>query len=109
MCVQIVDISKKTYENNDIEVIADGSSTLKLNEKHLEEKLGHKHLPVTANKYNPVYKKHRYELVETPKKSQTKLFRSNLALTVIMDCRTNESCNLKGNLGFGLHNVINTK
>ena len=26
-----------------------------------------------------------------------------------MDCRTNESCNLKGNLGFGLHNVINTK
>ena len=74
MCVQIVDISKKTYENNDIEVIADGSSTLKLNEKHLEEKLGHKHLPVTTNKYNPVYKKHRYELVETPKKSQTKLF-----------------------------------
>ena len=26
-----------------------------------------------------------------------------------MDCRTNESCNLKRNLGFTLHDVINTK
>ena len=26
-----------------------------------------------------------------------------------MDCRTDESCNLKRNLGFTLHNVINTK
>ena len=26
-----------------------------------------------------------------------------------MDCRTDESCNLKKNLGFRLHDVINTK
>ena len=26
-----------------------------------------------------------------------------------MDCRTNESCSLKRNLGFRLHDVINTK
>ena len=26
-----------------------------------------------------------------------------------MDCRTDESCNLKRNLGFTLHNAINTK
>ena len=26
-----------------------------------------------------------------------------------MDCRADESCNLKRNLGFRLHNVINTK
>ena len=26
-----------------------------------------------------------------------------------MDCRTDKSCNLKRNLGFTLHNVINTK
>ena len=26
-----------------------------------------------------------------------------------MCCRTDESCNLKGNLGFKLHDVINTK
>ena len=34
---------------------------------------------------------------------------SDLALKVIMDCRTDESCNLKRNLGFKLHDVINTK
>ena len=33
-----------------------------------------------------------------------------MALKVIMDCRTDESCNLKrNNLGFRLHDVINTK
>ena len=26
-----------------------------------------------------------------------------------MDCRTDESCNLKRNLGFTLHDLINTK
>ena len=26
-----------------------------------------------------------------------------------MDCRTNKSCSLKRNLGFNLHDVINTK
>ena len=26
-----------------------------------------------------------------------------------MDCRTDESCNLKSNLGFTLHDVVNTK
>ena len=32
-----------------------------------------------------------------------------MALKVIMDCRTDESCNLKIILGFKLHDVINTK
>ena len=64
----MVDISKKIYENNDIEVIVDGIGTLWLNEKHIEEKLGHKNLPVITNKYDEVYRKHRYELVDKPKK-----------------------------------------
>ena len=34
---------------------------------------------------------------------------SDLALKVIMGCRTDESCNLQTNLGFKLHDVINTK
>ena len=107
---KMVDISKKIYENNDIEVIVDGIGTLWLNEKHIEEKLGHKNLPVITNKYDPVYKKHRYELVDKPKKQPNRRFlRSDLALKVIMDCRTDESCNLKRNLGFRLHDVINTK
>ena len=70
VCVYIykmVDIGKETYENNDIEVIVDGIGTLWLNEKHIEQKLGHKNLPVITNKYDPIYKKHRYELVDKPK------------------------------------------
>ena len=45
MCVcmhKMVDTSKKKYENHDIEVIVNGIGTLWLNEKHIEEKLGHK-------------------------------------------------------------------
>ena len=111
MCIyKMVDIGKETHENNDTEVIVDGIGTLWLNEKHIEEKLGHKNLPVITNKYDPVYKKHRYELVDKPKKQPNRRFlRSDLALKVIMDCRTDESCNLKRNLEFRLRDVINTK
>ena len=45
-----------------------------------------------------------------PKKQPNKRFlHSDLALKKIMDCRTDESCNLKRNLGFRLHDKINTK
>ena len=55
-------------------------------------------------------KKHRYELVDKPKKQPNRRFlRSDLALKVIMDRRTDESCNLKRNLGFKLHDVITLK
>ena len=106
----MVDIAKETYENNDIEVIVDGIATLGLNEKHMEEKLCYKNFPVITNKYGPVYKEHKHELVDKPKKQRNRRFlRSDLAFKVIMDCRTDESCNLKRNLGLRLHNVINTK
>ena len=32
-----------------------------------------------------------------------------MVLKIIMGCRTDESCNLKRNLGVNLHDVINTK
>ena len=106
----MADIGKETYENNNIEVIVDGIGVLWLNEKHIEEKLGHKNLTAITNKYDKVYKKHRYELVDKPKKqTNRRVLRSDLALKVIMDRKTDESCNLKRNLGFRLHNVINTK
>ena len=99
----MVDIGKETYESNDIEVIVDGIGTLWLNEKHIEEKLGHKNLSVITNKCDSLYKKHRYELVDKPKKQPNRRFlRSDLALKVIMDRRTDESCNLKRKLGFNL-------
>ena len=78
--------------------------------KAYRKKLGHKNLPVITNKYDPVYKKHRYELVDKPKKQPKRRYlRNDLALKVIMDRRTDESCNLKRNLGSKFHDVINTK
>ena len=97
----------KTMTQNYIQVTVDAIGTLWLNEKHIEEKLGHKNLPVITNKYDQVYKKHRYEVVDKPKKQPNRRFL--LSDLVIMDCRAGESCNLKRNLGFRLHNVISTK
>ena len=111
MCIyKMVDIGRETHENNDPEVIVDGIGTLWLNEKHIEGKFAHKNLPVITNRYDTVYKKHRYELVDKPKKQPNRRFLCrHLALKVIMDCRTDESCSLKINVGFRLHNVIYTK
>ena len=106
----MVDINKKTYENNSIEVIVGGIDILWLNENHIEEKLGHKNLPAFTNKYDPLYKRHICELGDKPKKQPRRRFlSSDLALKVIMDCRTDESCNFKRNLEFRLHDVTNTK
>ena len=92
------------------EVVIDGVNTLWINEKHVEEQLGHKNIPAITNKYDKIYKKYRYELVDEPIKQRNRRFlRIDLALKIIMDCRTDEPCSLKRNLGFNLHDVINTK
>ena len=93
-----------------IEVIVDSVTTLWLNERNIEKKLGYKDLPSVTNKYDQIYKKCRYELVDKPiKQSNRRFLHNDLALKIIMDCRTDKSCSLKKNLGFKLHDVINTK
>ena len=47
---KMVDINIKTYENFDIEVVVDGIGMLWLNEKRIEEELGHKNSPAITNK-----------------------------------------------------------
>ena len=109
---KIVNITKETYENNDIEVITDKFCELWLSKRHAQQKLELKNLPALTNKYSEEYKKCRYELIDDPLKQSCRRFiRNDLALKIIMDCRTDESCNLKRNLGFKLHviNVIDTK
>ena len=49
-------ITKETLKNNGIEVIVVIVNALWLNEKNIEEKLGHKNLPVISNKYDKIYK-----------------------------------------------------
>ena len=88
-------ITKETHKNNEIEVIVDSANVLWLNEKNIEEKLGHKNLPAISNKYG-IYKKCRYELVNKPiKQSGRRFLHIDLALKIIMDCRTDKSCSLK--------------
>ena len=104
----MVAITKETYENNSIEVITDKIGELWLNERHIQKQLGLKNLPALTNKYEE-YKKCRYELNESEKQSYRRFIHVNLALKVILDCRTVESCNFKTNIGFTLHDVIYTK
>ena len=106
----MINITKKTFENNSIEVIVNSVNTLCLNEKNIEEKLGHENLAGITNKYDKIYKKHRHEQVDKPIKQLNRIFLHNdLALKIIIDCRTDKSCSLKKKLGFKLHDLINTK
>ena len=50
-------ITKKTYENNGMEVITAKIGELWLNEKHIQEQIGLKNLPALTNKYDNKYKK----------------------------------------------------
>ena len=94
----MIDITKKTIENNGTEVIVGNVNTLWLNEKNIEEKLGHRNLSAVTNRRNKIYKKRRYELVDKPIKQSNRRFLDNdLALKIIMDCRTDKSCSLKKN------------
>ena len=63
----MVNITKETYENNGIEVITDKSDELWLNERHVQQQLGHKNLPALTNKYDEKYKKGRSKLNESKK------------------------------------------
>ena len=101
---KMVHFTRETPQNNDIEIIVDSANALWLNKRHIKEQLGHKNLPAVTNKYNKLYRKHRYELVDKSIKQPYRRFlRIDLALKIIMDCRTDES-----NERFTLHDVINT-
>ena len=88
----MVKITNKTYETNGIAVITDKLGELMLNERHVEKQLGLKNLPALTNKYKK-YKKRRYELNESTKQSHRRFIHADLAVKVIMNSRTDESCN----------------
>ena len=88
----VLKITKETWENNGIEVIVDSVNKLWLNEKHIEEQLGHKNLQAITNKYDKIYKRSRYELVDKPiKQSNRKFLCVDLALKITMDFRADKS------------------
>ena len=87
----MVDITKEALESNDREVVIDSVDTSWLDEKHTQKQLGHKNLPAVTNKYDKIYKKHRYELVDEPiKQPDRRSLRIDLEFKTLMDCRTDE-------------------
>ena len=58
----MVDISRETYERNDIKTIIDMMEwNMWLNKKHIEEGLDHKNLTEFPMKYHSDHRKSRYE------------------------------------------------
>ena len=102
----MANITRETFKANDIQVITDKLGELWLNERNVQRQLGLKNLPA---QYPKEYKKHRSELYGSTKQSNRRFIHVDLALKIIMDCRTNDSCKFKRKLGFTLHDVINTK
>ena len=70
----MVNITKETYENNDIEVITDNLNRLWLNEKYIEEQLGLENISSITNKYGKEYKKCRCEIIDEPKNNHVEEF-----------------------------------
>ena len=62
------DISRRTDERNGIERMVDNDGVLWLNGKYIVGGLDHKNLWEITTKYHSNHIKHRYELVEEPKK-----------------------------------------
>ena len=68
-----------------------------------------KNLPALTNQYPKEYKKQRSEFNESTNQANRRFIHVDLALKIIMNYRTDESCKFKRNLGFTHHDVINTK
>ena len=64
--------------------------------KNITEKLGHKNLAAITNRFDKIYKKRRYELVDKLiKQSNRRFLHIDLALKILMNCRTDKSCSFK--------------
>ena len=89
---KMVNITKETLENNDVEVVADSVNALWLNEKNIEKKLAINIYQSSQTNMTKYTKKSRYELVDKPIKQLNRTFlHIDLALKIIMDCRTDKS------------------
>ena len=78
--------------------------------KNIKEGLDRKHLWEITRKYNSSHRRHRYELVEKPRKQVNITFvDAKLAIKVIKDCRTTVAHKFRTRLEFKQYNVILTK
>ena len=81
-----------------------------LNAKHIAEGLDHKNLREITIQCHSDHIKHKYELVNKPKKKCIRNFKDEkLAVKVIMDCRTTSVHKFRTWLGLFKYDVISTK
>ena len=68
------DISRKRYGRTGVQTIVDSDGILSLNEKKIKGRFDHKKLQLTTVKYLSDHGKHKYELVDEPKKQPNRIF-----------------------------------
>ena len=69
----MVEITKKTWVQNGVEVIVSGDKEW-LNEKHIGTQLGHENLPAITLQYPPKLRKQRQELQNCGKNQPCRRF-----------------------------------
>ena len=104
----MVFIDAAAWQKNGLEVI-NFDNKIWLNEKHIEEQLGHSALRNTASQYPSYLRKQRQELQECVKQPCGRLLREDFAVQIIMDCRTTPAVNFKTRLGFNQQDPIMTQ
>ena len=67
--MNMINISRNTYERIDIETTVDNDGIVWLNETHIEEELGLKNLQEIKAKHHSNHRKHRYELTKLTKET----------------------------------------
>ena len=94
----MVEVTKETWKRHGVEIIVSNSKNW-LNEKHIEEQLGHANLPAATNKYPSEYKKQRQELQNCGKSQSCRRFlEEEVAKLIIMDFRTTPAVYFKTRL-----------
>ena len=90
--INMVDISRKTYEKKGVEITVDNDGILWVNEKHIEEGLNHKNIREITIKYHSDHRKHRYDLdIKSTKTMQQICYRRKL--------RNQSNYGLQNNIG----------
>ena len=106
----MVKITKQIWDENDVELIVDKNGGSWLNEKHIETKTGHSNLPGVTNKYDPMHKKCRFELLYKPKYKPCRIFmRNDLAEKLVKPLKTDKIDPFRRNLKLNVIDVFNTK
>ena len=104
----MVFITENTGKNNGIEVIT-VNNVKWLNEKHLENNLGHSNLSMLTLKYEDCFKKQRCELIDSKYQPCRRFIREDLAIQLIMDRKTISTIYFKNKLGFNSQDPIMTQ